>query len=43
MTRIYMYETVAIVVASVILGSFIGIVTAVSVAIQFNIFNEFPF
>ncbi|KAI9168390.1 hypothetical protein H9P43_007762 [Blastocladiella emersonii ATCC 22665] len=41
--RLYIYEAVAIVLATILLGTTIGIVTAVTLTLQFNLFTEMPF
>jgi len=40
---IYIYEALALVLACLILGTTIGIVIAVSLTLQFNLFTEIPF
>jgi ABC-type antimicrobial peptide transport system permease subunit len=41
--RIYIYEAVALILAATILGSIVGILVAVTVTLQFNLFTELPF
>jgi ABC-type antimicrobial peptide transport system permease subunit len=40
---IYVYEAVSLVLASVILGTAIGILIGASLTLQFNLFTELPF
>ena len=42
-TRIYLYEAASILLASIIGGTFIGIIISVSLILQFNMFIELPF
>jgi hypothetical protein len=41
--RIYLYEAAAIIVTSIIIGTFIGIIISCSLIFQFDIFVELPF
>ena len=43
MSRVYIYEALCLTVGASILGSIVGIVTAISIIEQFNIFTEMPF
>ncbi|KAJ3372407.1 hypothetical protein GGF31_001848 [Allomyces arbusculus] len=40
--RVYVYEALAIVIATVVLGTLVGGITAVTVTLQFNLFTEMP-
>jgi len=40
---VYVYEGLALVLTSLVLGTAIGIVIAVSLTLQFNLFTEMPF
>ena len=40
---IYVYESLALVLASVILGTGIGLMIAATLTLQFNLFTELPF
>jgi len=40
---IYVYEAIAVVLSSVMLGTIIGVVISVSLTMQFNLFTEMPF
>ena len=42
-TRIYLYEAATIILTSIIIGTFIGIVISSSLILQFDIFLELPF
>ena len=42
-TRIYLYEAASILLASIVAGTFIGIIISVSLILQFNMFIELPF
>ncbi|KAJ3175931.1 hypothetical protein HDU87_005595 [Geranomyces variabilis] len=41
--RVYIYEAICIITACVILGTLIGILVAIAVALQYNLFTELPF
>ncbi|KAI8922175.1 FtsX-like permease family-domain-containing protein [Powellomyces hirtus] len=41
--RVYVYEAICIIAACVILGTLIGILVALAVAMQFNLFTQLPF
>ena len=41
--RIYLYEAAAIIITSIIIGTFIGIIISCSLILQFDIFVELPF
>lgn len=41
--RVFLYEAVSVVLAAFALGTLIGIVIAVTLALQFNLFLEMPF
>lgn len=41
--RAYIYEALAIILASVLLGAIIGLLIAVTLTLQFNLFSEMPF
>lgn len=41
--RLYIYEASCIIVASLILGSFVGLAVAVTLTLQANLFSELPF
>ena len=41
--RIYLYEAAAIILCSIIIGTFIGVVVSISLILQFDIFLELPF
>lgn len=41
--RIYIYEAVSLCLAAAILGSTVGIIVAVTMTLQFNLFTELPF
>lgn len=43
MTRLYIYESLAIVVSSIVLGTLLGIFTAIVLTLQFNLFSQMPF
>ena len=43
MARLYIYEALAIVLASVFLGTSLGIFTAIVVTLQTNLFADLPF
>ncbi|KAI9220627.1 hypothetical protein BC828DRAFT_383053 [Blastocladiella britannica] len=40
---IYIYEAVAVVLATIAIGTTVGIVTAITLTMQFNLFTEMPF
>ncbi|KNE73088.1 hypothetical protein AMAG_17243 [Allomyces macrogynus ATCC 38327] len=40
--RVYVYEALAIVIATILLGTLVGGITAVTVTLQFNLFTEMP-
>jgi ABC-type antimicrobial peptide transport system permease subunit len=42
-TRIYLYEAATIILTSIIIGTFIGIIISTSLILQFDIFIELPF
>ena len=42
-TRIYMYEAATIILTSIIIGTFIGVIISSSLILQFDIFIELPF
>ena len=42
-TRIYLYEAATIILTSIIIGTFIGIIIFTSLILQFDIFIELPF
>ena len=42
-TRVYIYEALAIILSALVLGSFTGITVAVTLTLQFNLFVEMPF
>ena len=41
--RIYLYEAATIILSSIIIGTFIGVVISTSLILQFDIFLELPF
>jgi len=41
--RVYIYESLSVVLASFILGTVIGLLIAISLTMQFNLFTEMPF
>jgi len=41
--RVYIYEALAIVFSALLLGTSIGIITSISLTLQFNLFSELPF
>jgi len=41
--RVYVYEALAIIIASVLLGSCIGMIVSISLTVQLNLFTELPF
>ena len=41
--RIYMYEAATIILTSIVIGTFIGVVISTSLILQFDIFIELPF
>eukprot|EP00762_Andalucia_godoyi_P002414 ANDGO_02681.mRNA.1 FtsX domain-containing protein len=41
--RAYIYEALVLILSSVVLGSFIGILIAITLSLQFNLFLELPF
>jgi ABC-type antimicrobial peptide transport system permease subunit len=41
--RVYVYEAVALIASSVVLGTTIGILQATTLTLQFNLFTELPF
>jgi len=41
--RMYVYEAISIIMASVVSGSTIGILASISLTVQFNLFTELPF
>lgn len=43
MTRIYIYEALCLTLGASILGTIVGLVTAISIVQQFNLFMEMPF
>ncbi|KAL7747024.1 hypothetical protein RI367_007637 [Sorochytrium milnesiophthora] len=42
-TRVYIYEALCLILATIILGTIIGIMTAITLTLQFNLFTEMPF
>eukprot|EP00742_Colponemidia_sp_Colp-10_P003305 GILJ01003519.1.p1 GENE.GILJ01003519.1~~GILJ01003519.1.p1 ORF type:complete len:1186 (-),score=204.90 GILJ01003519.1:249-3806(-) len=42
-TRVYVYEAVSLTVASIVLGTVIGILVAVTLILQMGVFTELPF
>jgi ABC-type lipoprotein release transport system permease subunit len=41
--RIYLYESSVLIITSILVGTFIGIVISTTLILQFNIFTEIPF
>ena len=41
--RIYLYEAATIILTSIVIGTFIGIVISSSLILQFDVFLELPF
>jgi len=41
--RVYVYEAISLIAASVLLGTVIGLTTATTLTLQFNLFTELPF
>eukprot|EP00026_Physarum_polycephalum_P001035 Phypoly_transcript_01036.p1 GENE.Phypoly_transcript_01036~~Phypoly_transcript_01036.p1 ORF type:complete len:1168 (+),score=174.37 Phypoly_transcript_01036:78-3581(+) len=41
--RVYVYEALAIIIASVLLGASIGMIVSISLTVQLNLFTELPF
>ena len=41
--RIYLYEAATIILSSIIIGTFIGVIISASLILQFDIFIELPF
>ena len=41
--RIYLYEAATIILSSIIIGTFIGVVVSISLILQFDVFLELPF
>ena len=41
--RVFLYEALVIILSSIIVGTFIGIVVSISLILQFNLFSELPF
>ncbi|KAI9140455.1 FtsX-like permease family-domain-containing protein [Paraphysoderma sedebokerense] len=41
--RIYIYEALCIILATIVIGTAIGIITAITLSLQFNLFTEMPF
>ena len=41
--RVYIYEALSIVLSALVLGTIIGIITSVTLTLQFNLFSELPF
>lgn len=39
----YIYEALSLIFASVLIGSIVGILVAVTLTLQFNLFSELPF
>jgi hypothetical protein len=42
-TRAYVYESVAVVLGAVILGTIVGLLVSITLTLQFNLFLELPF
>ena len=43
MIRAYIYEALAIIIAAVLTGALIGLLIAITLTLQFNLFTEMPF
>lgn len=43
MTRIYIYEAIALIISSGLLGTVIGIIVAITITLQILMFVELPF
>jgi ABC-type antimicrobial peptide transport system permease subunit len=41
--RMYIYEALCLITASVVMGSIVGILVATTLTLQFNLFTELPF
>lgn len=42
-TRVYLYEASSLILASIIIGTLVGVVIATTLVLQFNLFSELPF
>jgi ABC-type antimicrobial peptide transport system permease subunit len=42
-TRVYLYEASSLILASIIIGTMVGVVISTTLVLQFNLFSELPF
>jgi len=41
--KVYLYEASVIMITSILLGTLIGMIIAITLILQFNLFSEIPF